>query len=397
MFVSKERKIKKISRVDINEFLIRKISSFLPKIKSKELNAYSPPEVFVGRIGYPKVLVGPMVSEIQNPEELLYTENWYGKKLEEIIKLRLQAIRGKSLVKINDIENKNVIKLQEGLLSKKYVSTEVKFKNLPSGFKFSFDYQPYGPSAYIEEFKVYPEKTDFKIEKVYYDKDWKAVEAVCWLYTNGVSISKIQQAFSIGMVGIKRKLVPTRWSITAVDDIIGKFFLEKVKEFEEIDEYRVYYNEYLNNRWIIFMFPSYWQYESIEAWYPGTIDNYLGIGGDYESFEFKKEYASIGGCWYAARAMVAEHLYKEKRQAGVLILREIHRGYIPTGVWNVRETVRNTLKMPFEKFEDLNSALSYINSKLSIPLDIWFLHSKILKDLKNQTKIKDFFRNNKNF
>ncbi|MGC8993673.1 MAG: Nre family DNA repair protein, partial [Candidatus Aenigmatarchaeota archaeon] len=318
LFLSKNYEVKKITRVEINSFLLKKLKDFLPKIKSKEISGSSPPEVFVGRIGYPKVFVGPMVSPLENSEELLYTENWFGKRLEEIFALRFQAVRGKSLAKVKDLNDRKILELQDALLSKKSVNAEAKFKNFPRGFRISLDHQPFGPSAFLEDFKLYPSSTDFKLEKVYYDFDFKASEAIFWLYRNNVPISKIQQALSIGMIGIKRKLVPTRWSITAVDDTIGKFFLEKVKTFPLINEFRVYYKEYLDNRWIILMFPSYWKYESIEAWYPGIITDSLAIGGDYEGFEFKKEYASIGGCWYAARAMVSEKLFEERRQAGVL-------------------------------------------------------------------------------
>jgi hypothetical protein len=390
LFVSKNFEPIKVTRVEINAFLQTKLREFLPKIKSKEISGSSPPEVFVGRIGYPKVFVGPMVSPLEDSEELLYTENWFGKSLEEIFAIRFQAVRGKTVAKVKDLNNKNVQKLQEALLSRKSVEAEVKFKDVPKGFRISLDHQPFGPSAFIEDFKLYPSSTDFKLEKVFYDFDFKANEAIFWLYQNKTPISKIQQALSIGMLGVKRKLVPTRWSITAVDDTIGKFLLEKVKTFQQINEFRVYYKEYLDNKWIVLMFPSYWQYESIEAWYPGTIVDSLAIGGDYEGYEFKKEYASIGGCWYAARAMVAERLFEERKQAGVLILREIHQNYIPVGVWNVRETVRNMLKEKPEVFDSLEKSLQYISSKLEIPLEVWVRNSKILRNLFTQKKVSEF-------
>ncbi|MDT7858979.1 MAG: hypothetical protein RQ930_03005 [Candidatus Aenigmarchaeota archaeon] len=390
LFVSKNFEPVKITRVEINAFLQKKLREFLPKIKSKEIAGSSPPEVFVGRIGYPKVFVGPMVSPLENSEDLLYTENWFGKSLEEIFALRFQAVRGKIAAKVKDLNNKNVQKLQEALLSRKSVEAEVKFKHIPRGFRISLDHQPFGPSAFIEDFKLYPSSTDFKLEKVFYDFDFKASEAIFWLYQNKTPISKIQQALSIGMLGVKRRLVPTRWSITAVDDIIGKFLLEKVKTYPQINEFRVYYKEYLDNRWIVLMFPSYWQYESIEAWYPGTIVDSLAIGGDYEGYEFKKEYASIGGCWYAARAMVAEKLFEERRQAGVLILREIHKNYIPVGVWNVRETVRNMIREKPEVFDSLEKSLQYISSKLEIPVEVWIRNSRILRNFYSQKKVSEF-------
>jgi len=395
LFVSKKFEPIKITRIEINAFIQRKLREFLPKIRSKEIVGSSPPEVFVGRIGYPKVFVGPMVSPLENSENLLYTESWFGKSLEEIFAMRFQAVRGKFSAKVFDLNSKNVQKLQEALLSRKSVEAEAKFKNVPKGFRVSLDHQPFGPSAFLEEFKLYPSSTDFKLEKVYYDYDFKANEAIFWLYQNRLPISKIQQALSIGMLGIKRKLVPTRWSITAVDDTIGKFLLEKVKSYPQINEFRVYYKEYLDNRWIVLLFPSYWQYESIEAWYPGTIVDSLAIGGDYEGYELKKEYASIGGCWYASRAMVAEKLFEERKQAGVLILREIHENYIPVGVWNVRETVRNMLREKPEIFDNLEKSLAYISSKLEIPLEVWVRNSKILKNFYEQSNIKQFLKSKK--
>jgi hypothetical protein len=390
LFVSKNFEPIKVTRVEINGFLQTKLREFLPKIKSKEIYGSSPPEVFVGRIGYPKVFIGPIASPLENSEDLLYTENWFGRSLEEIFALRFQAVRGKTVAKVKDLNNKNIQKLQEALLSRRSVEAEVKFKHIPRGFRISLDHQPFGPSAFIEDFKLYPSSTDFKLEKVFYDFDFKANEAIFWLYQNKMPISKIQQALSIGMLGVKRRLVPTRWSITAVDDIIGRFLLEKVKTYPQINEFRVYYKEYLDNRWIVLMFPSYWQYESIEAWYPGTIVDSLAIGGDYEGYEFKKEYASIGGCWYAARAMVAEKLFEERRQAGVLVLREIHQNYIPVGVWNVRETVRNMLREKPEVFDSLEKSLQYISSELEIPVEIWIRNSRILRNFYSQKKVSEF-------
>ena len=116
---------------------------------------------------------------------------------------------------------------------------------------------------------------DDKIEKAYYDTDLRATNAVVELYSRGVMVSKIQKAFSVGAFGVEknRRLVPTRWSITAVDDIISKNLREKVKTFPEINEYRVYESIYMDNVFEILMIPQQWSYESMEAWYPGTVWN----------------------------------------------------------------------------------------------------------------------------
>ena len=143
------------------------------------------------------------------------------------------------------------------------------------------------------------------------------------------------------------------------------------------------------------MYPSEWQYELIEAWYPNTTWNPMGkrivIFGDHEYYNGRSEYATIGGCYYAARLAVAEKLRKEKRQAGAVVLREIHPGYImPVGVWNVRENVRKALRGEARKFENMKEAMLFVSSLLHIPIKRWIESSELLKHNLYQKKLEDF-------
>jgi hypothetical protein len=143
------------------------------------------------------------------------------------------------------------------------------------------------------------------------------------------------------------------------------------------------------------LYPNSWQYELIEAWYPNTTWNPLGkkivMFGDHEYYNGKSKYASIGGCYYAARLAVSEKLKKEKRQAGAIVLREIHPGYImPVGVWNVRENVRLALKEEPQKVEQIHEALFFISKLLHIPMKRWIETSELMKTILYQKKIEDF-------
>jgi hypothetical protein len=189
--------------------------------------------------------------------------------------------------------------------------------------------------------------------------------------------------------------VPTRWSITAVDSIISKALIEKVKDFPEINEYRVYESCYLDNVFEVLMIPGAWSYEAIEAWYPGTVWNPSGrsvvLFSDWEGREGRTTYAEIGGCYYAARLAVCEQLVKERRQATVIVLREAHPGYImPVGVWQVRENVRNAMRQKPFNFNTLDEALKWIAAKFQIPLKQWIMKSELLKKALFQRKITDF-------
>jgi hypothetical protein len=212
-----------------------------------------------------------------------------------------------------------------------------------------------------------------------------------------VLVTKIQRAFSVGAFGIEenRRLVPTRWSITAVDDILSKNLVRQVKEFPEINEYRIYESQYLDNIFEVLMIPCGWSYEAIEAWYPGTVWNPDGkttvMFGDWEGYEGRTKYAEIGGCYYSARLAVCEQLVKERRQATVIVLREARPGYImPVGVWHVRENVRNAMKQKPYLFNTLEMALKWISSRFQIPLQQWIGRSALIKNALFQRRITDF-------
>jgi hypothetical protein len=342
-------------------------------------------------------MIPPMMgdtSEIDTPEL------WLDKTIDEIVDFRTMLVRGKHTVDIHDVEstNKVVEYTKELALSKNSVFTEAIFTKRPHGkIAFYDEVQPHGPSAPIKKFDISNPKYEHHIEKAYYDTDLKSNEAIFDLYKDGVSITKINKAFSVGAFGIKkfRRFVPTRWSITAVDSNIGKKLREKTKTYSWINEFRIYHLNQFDNRWIVLMIPSEWQYELIEAWYPNTTWNPYGrkisIFNSYEFYEGRKTYAEIGGCYYAARLAVNELLNKERRQAGIVILREAHPGYImPVGVWNVRESVRKALKEPYQKFYTLDKALGFVQNKMDIPVSRWIKNSAVLKNRLYQKRLEDF-------
>lgn len=365
------------------------------------IDGYSPPSVFIGRFGYPYVNIGPLIPPIKEDTSLMDTpELWIGKSIEDIVNFRTQLVRGKYRVKISNVENSGrIVDLTRELaLANNSEEVNAEFLKKPSGRLILDDeVQPFGPSAPLKKLNVGNLKIDQRIEKAYSDTDLLSRDAILNLYENGIFVSKIQRAFSVGAFGLKkrRKFVPTRWSITAVDSTISLNLIEKTKEFPLINEFRIYYANALDNRWIILFLPSSWRYELIEGWYPKTVWNPYGkdvaIFSSYEFYEGRKSYAEIGGCYYASRLAVNELLNKERRQAGVVVLREAHPGYImPVGVWNVRENVRNALKQNCFKFNSLNECFEFIKTKMDIPLKRWINTSVILKDYLEQRRIEEF-------
>jgi len=374
----------------------------MPLIKGLDVDGASPPSVFVGRIGYPYVYAGPMVPPIHEDTSLFdIPELWFGKSIDEIVGFRSLLIRGKHRVHVRRFEEAGKImdKTRELALSVNPVDVELALTKPPRrNLVLDDEVQPFGPSAPMRDLRVGTARWDHQIEKAYYDTDLKATNAILSLYEKGVLVTKIQRAFSVGTFGLKqnRRLVPTRWSITAVDSILSKDLMEKIKTFPEINEYCLYESRYLDNLFEVLMLPQAWSYESMEAWYPGTIWNPSGrsvvMYSDWEGYEGRTTYADIGGCYYAARLAVCELLTKERRQATVIVLREAHPGYImPVGVWQVRENVRNAMRQTSLKFNTLDEALARISSQFQIPLQKWIQNSKLLQDALFQKRLTQYF------
>ena len=370
-------------------------------IDSLDMAGSSPPGVFIGRFGYPKVDIGPLVPPEFGDTSIMDTpERWMGKSIEEIADFRFRLVRGKYRVDVKEFQSAGKVMdyTRELALAINCPDVELSFARRPAGkIVLDDEIQPFGPSARLTQMDITNPRYDHKVEKAFYDTDLRAAEAVKGLYKEGVLISKIQKAFSVGAFGVEknRKLVPTRWSITAVDDILGKTLLQRTKTFSLMEAFRVYDWDQLDNRWSVLFLPTSWRYELIEAWYPNTAWNPLGkqidIISSHEFYDGRTDYAEIGGCYYAARLAVNELLEKERRQAGAVILREAHPGYMmPVGVWNVRENVRTALLQTPLRFSKLEEALEHIATRMDISIPRWIRSSAILTDYLRQRRIDDY-------
>jgi len=379
---------------DIRKAIEAKWNEYLSKygnlFSSDSVSGSSPPSVFVGSYSYPKVFVGPMVPPIHGDTTLLDApEKWVGKTLEEIVNYRLNLVRGIQKVSVNDPTGRYIENLQEIAMAEKPTDSDIQFYKATSPVTL-LDGQsaPFGPIGEIKTAKFSSSTSDRQIEKVYYDRDLKANNAVLKLYNSGIDVSKIQKCFSIGMMGHKRKLVPTRWSITATDDIISKDLVSQVLDNSVIDSYKVFSFEHLGNLFSVILFPHRWLYEMIEAWYSKGI---LGFGSDFEDARGIDHPPAIAGAYFAAKLGVAEYLVKNKLQSGVLILREIRPEYaIPVGVWQVREGVREAMKQTPIQADDFDQAVNVACKKMSISKSEWLAQGNTLKLMK-QKALSDYF------
>jgi hypothetical protein len=325
-----------------------------------------------------------MIAPVHGDTRVMDTpEAWIpGEKTQEdILGFRMSLVRGKRPVLVDDLGSGYIGKLQEIALSSGSVESEATFRESPRGFSLSDEHTPYGPSGSLESFDLGTTRMDRSLEGVFHDGDLTASEAVISLHGENIPFSAIQKAFSCGTMGVgrKRRLVPTRWSITACDSTIADHLLQEVKKNPVIDRCLVHESSTLSNRYAVLLLPTGWQYEWMEA-FLHVMGNEELIFADHETGAGKAGYSSVGGCYYSCKMAVLEGLARAGRQAGAIVFREAYRGYVPMGVFNVRENVRNAMRSNPLGFEDMKAALAHISSRMKLPLRRFVGESTLLRD-----------------
>jgi len=347
---------------------------------SEEFYGPTPPYLLVGAYNYPKVRIGSMLS-LSNPEYSANPSKLYGQSYDRIITQFGMNMLGTDKTYIKNPINDDIT---DSILSYKPVSLEVKFKKMPTlNPQFSVYTIPTGYSAPVKKVKLVDNP---KIPRITYNiinDDIKAQDAILKI-TMKTDMYYTMRLLSAGVLGKEnnKRLVPTKWAITAVDDILTKQYLKIIKDYKWIDNYEVYTNKFLHNRFVILLIPGPWEYEQYEAWpTESPWGTSWGFNHEYEPFKGRKKYAEIqAGGYYAARYGVVEHLYLRKRQAKAIVFREIDEEYsIPVGVWQVRENVRNAMQKQPIKFNKLSEALDYIRPLLKIKLNEYMKKNIILK------------------
>ena len=384
---------------------ITALKSLSPKLESADnLFGASPPSVLVGEWGYPKIRLGGLVPPetgikakfFDNPVE------WIQKKvsLDDIIRLRSSLVYSRFSTHIKaprKVELKFLENTQELAMAAKPTDVEVNFLK-PPRFKLNFDgiITPVGVVAPIKDMKlaenpIVPRKVEYLVS----DTDVKASTAMWELYNAGTPVYQIFRILSVGLLGIKkqRRLVPTRWAITAVDKNIGDQLLKKVRSFPEINWYLVFQHEYLGNHFELIFIPRVYSFEVIEMWMPRSVwvrDDKPSIFVNWEFRDGKAQH--MDGGYYAIRLPVLEYLFRVKRQATVIAIREIRpEYYAPVGNWQIRENVRRALLSKPERFNTLDEALNSVSKRLKTKKDIWLLKSYLLKLIKTQKTLNLYF------
>lgn len=347
--------------------------------------------VFVGRQGYPQVFAGPFIG-VEEKEGMDSPKAWFGMDYAKIIELRSFLLRSKKPESIFS-KSRFVQDMQELALASRPADVEVSFKRTPIySLRLSEALQPMGPSGELEKMKVTENvKVSHQIEKVVTD-DLTAAQQVFSLDRAGMDVYRIISVFASGALGEQqaKKLVPSRWSTTAIDDLIAKALMENIKTYPQLSSFQVFESQYMDNHFVTLLMPGNWEFENFEAWAPGSNwskQTQAKIIEEYEPNQGRIRYAERqAGGYYASRISAVRYLEKIQRQARVVVFREVYESYtIPLGVWVVRETSARAFDNGLS-FSSRQEALQHIRSRLRLPLEHYIKESKILR----QKRLGDF-------
>ena len=379
--------------------ILAKAETFLKlekRLSKENIFGSSPPAVFVGSWNYPKVLAGPLVPPIPAVDSSIMDlpALWIDKPMEEILRYRFTLVRGKHSVDVGSARapSRFLSTFQEIVMASKPTDTEMWFTKKPRlDVVFSPREPPSGPSASIRRAVLAENpKVPRPVDYVVSDTDLRAVEGVMRLYDSSISQRQITRMLSIGLMGTKRRrrLVPTEWSITAIDDAIGRKIHREILSYPWINQFMVFGHEALANNVQILLFPSSWMFEAQEAW---VVSAMSVPGVDHELVRGRKSYAGdLAGAYYAARLPVLEYLRKIRRQAGALVFMEVYPEWIPLGVWRFREICREALRKEPLQLDTLEESLNELRKRLRLPLEKWLAKSQILHWHRRQKRLTSF-------
>ncbi|MCD6488955.1 MAG: hypothetical protein J7K21_07020, partial [Desulfurococcales archaeon] len=252
----------------------------LQSIKGLEVDGSTPPSLIVGEKGYPRINIYFNVPPgIRGDEAKIFDDplSWHLRKgLNDIIGLRSRLLSLRLRAYTHNPYSLYEKEIGLAAISLRPVDTEARLRKKPVP-RIVFDplLPPRGPSAPVSKVKVVGNPVvPRRVDRIIWD-DVRAEEAIWELYREGVDIYTIIRAFTIGFLGRKgqKRLVPTRWGITAVDSMISHKLLRRIKTYKLINDLLVFYSEYLYNKYLIVLAPSGYRGMWIEVWLPNSLWN----------------------------------------------------------------------------------------------------------------------------
>ena len=380
------RRLAKEKSYGITEYLEDVETRFSATIGDGTSFGSTAPEIFVGRFGYPTVNAGILSPVGQEDDAAAFRTDgaWYRQDLgiRDVVERRTGLLNAREQVEVTvaDAWDGDIGVQREVAMAADPVDVEVDLDGLP---EFTIDIEgervpPIGPRAGVRSMAL-GENPNIPqvVEKAVDDDDWRADGAITYLYRRGLDVYDIKSILSAGTLGraSERRLVPTRWSITAVDDAIGRFLRGQIRNAPSINETRVYYNEYIGNRYWVILTPGQWEFELVELKGPGSVWNpdqgTHWLASAHEGATGRRGYVEeTAGAYYASRLGVLEHLVSLNRQAKVLVLREVTDDYwAPVGVWQVREAVRDAFQDQGAIAAGFDAAATAVLDRLPLPAE----------------------------
>jgi hypothetical protein len=361
------------------------------------------PSVFVGRTNYPDVSAGilsPMPTD-EDAERFATSASWYGDvDIGAVLQRRSSLLNSRRAADVNvhDVWDGFVGVQREVAIADRPVDVEIGLSETPD-LDLSVDdvTTPTGPRARAESATLSENPhVPRAVEKTLEDDDWQAQGAMAYLYRRGFDVYDINRILSAGALGRgeNRRLVPTRWSITAVDDAVGQFLRGQVRNAPTVDRTEVWVNEYMGNRYWVVLAPGQWEFELVEMKAPGSVWNPEGgetwLASASEGYGGRTGYVEeTAGAYYAARLGVLEALAERDRQAKCLVLREVSDDYwAPVGVWQIRESVRNAFGEEPGVAESFGDAVGGVVPELPVSMGALRRKSDLVAGL--QANLTDF-------
>ena len=386
---------KKIINRTKNEFF-KQVKAYQKTLKpTKEIEGFGSAPI-IGEKNYPFLQIHNSSNE-DKENNFMNTNKIVKQGYKDIFQLKAKNILGSTqnthIKQTTDRVNNEIIDIYKSKRAIEFNSTfetEIKFDKVLTNKMAGV----MGSKNELESLNATENTTTSKQIEKYSTNDAKAKEACIKLYEQGKNEQQIIHLLALGVFGvnINKKLVPTRWAITAYDKMIESHLHKQILKYNPINQYEVYYCQNKSDTHVNILLPDHYMGTHTEDWSNSQSPGMGGHNTDIFNNQNKiptPEPLNSGG-YYATKIALNEHLQERKKQAAAIMIRVIIDYDVPLGVVFVRECVRESFNNQIFKTSSFQELTEFIKTKFPTHYK-HFINSNVLKEQKKQTKLNKFF------
>jgi hypothetical protein len=359
---------------------------------TSSLTVFSPPGIFTESSRYPIMWAG-VLGTVQPSEWLSifdHPEAWRGLDRKAILRMRQQLYRFVLPVDAKEMTPHSVVdSLQTVALSVSPIAIEVDSPHLPrSELKGIGGQSPMGQLIKCKSLEIVSNPEISRVAKRICDKDVPSAESVWQLLDYDYTLDQVARMMSVGLLGHKkrRRLVPLRSAYKAVIDSYLTNAVMNLVESPLSSSIRLHASTLHGDSFTVLLRPGEPRVDYLR------LESFNGLNTLRTSFEgLETQATDPKTSVYAdhARFSAYRNMIGNTESSHIVIFHQCRDPHnLILGPWVARAGVRYALDGDGVELDNMENAVTVMNSLLKPKLEYWGLDNPLLSRIHEEIKIR---------